>query len=111
SMVPHHPIVADPPLGLQAEDPLQFATARPPSVVVFLLRCGLRKASVVLQQILLLQVLVRGFIAGDLFPPQLLHQPILMHPVVSLHPSLGLRRTGGNDANPQLLTHYPSYTK
>src|SRR5881628_3268820 len=30
-----------------------------------------------------------------------------MDPVVALHPSLRLRRTGGNDANPQLLTHAP----
>src|SRR5216110_2070118 len=30
-----------------------------------------------------------------------------MDPVDALHPSLRLRRTGGNDANPQLLTHAP----
>jgi len=47
----------------------------------------------VLRQILLFQILIRGFVAVDLLPPQFLDQPILMHSVHPLHPPfrLGLR--------------------
>src|SRR6266542_4139228 len=65
------------------------------------------KASVVLRQILLFQILVRGFVAVDLLPPKLLNQTILMYAVDPLHSSLGLRRTSSNDPDPQLLTHAP----
>src|SRR6266542_5885030 len=65
------------------------------------------KASVVLRQILLFQILVRGFVAVDPLPPKLLNQTILMYAVDPLHSSLGLRRTSSNDPDPQLLTHAP----
>jgi hypothetical protein len=92
AVVPDHPVVADRALGLQAENLTQFAGGRLPSVII--LRLGRRpgKASVVLWQILFFQILVGGFIAVDLLPPQLLDEPILMNPVDSLHTSLGVSR-------------------
>src|SRR6266550_6740746 len=84
---------------------MQFAFSQLPPVIVLWLRRRPRKTSVVLRQIFFFQILVRGFVAADPFPPQLLDQPILMDPVVALHSSLRLRRTGGNDSNPQFLTH------
>jgi len=59
---------------------MQFAGARLSSVVVLGLRRWQGKASVVLRQILFLQILIRGFVAVDLLPPQFLDQPILMVP-------------------------------
>src|ERR1700686_1724088 len=107
AFVPDHPVVADRALGLEAENLPQFAGGRLAAVIVLRLRRWLGEASVVLRQIRFLQILVRGFVARDLLPPQLLDQPILMGPVVALHPALRLRRTGGNNSNAQLLTHPP----
>lgn len=49
SMVPYHPIVADPPFGFQAEDLAQLGSARLASVVVLRLAGGSRKAPIVLR--------------------------------------------------------------
>ena len=61
-----------------------------PPVIVLRLARQPHQPSVVLRQILLLQVLVGRLVAVDLFAPQLLNQPILMRAVVALHPSLGV---------------------
>src|SRR2546426_194411 len=58
------------------------------------------KAPVVFRQILCLQVRVGLGVAGDLFAPQLLHQPVLMRAVNPLHASLGLRRAGRDQLDP-----------
>jgi len=107
SLMSDHPIVANATFGLQPENLSQFAGRRLPPVIVLASRRWAGKASVVLRQVLLFQILVRGFVVVDLLPPQFLDQPILMGPVVALHPALGLGRTGGNDPDAQFLTHAP----
>src|SRR5579864_9259131 len=102
-----HPVVADRALGLQAEDLLQFAGPRLASVIVLHLGRLPRKTAIVLRQIFLFQVLIGRLVTGDLLPSHFLDQSILMGAVVALYSSLGLRRTGSDDPNAQLLTHTP----
>ena len=66
------------------------------------------KPSVVRRQIFFCQILVGGFVAIDLLPPQFLDQPILMGPVVAFYPALRLGCTGGNDPDAQFLTLRPN---
>src|SRR6266446_292445 len=103
----NHPVVADRALRLQAEYLMELAGPRVASVVILRLGCFPSKAAVVLRQIFLLQVLVGRLVTGDLLAPHFLDQSILMGAVVALHPPLGLRRTGGDDPDAQLLTHAP----
>jgi hypothetical protein len=100
-----HPVVADAALGLEAEHLTQFPGARLAPVIVLRLRRWNGKPSVVRRQIVLFQILVRGCVAVDPFPPHFLDQPILMRPVIALHPPFGLGRAGRHDSNLQLLTH------
>src|SRR5258708_3040657 len=102
-----HPIVANAAFGLQPENLSQFAGRRLPPVIVLCPGRWAGKASVVLRQVLVFQILVRGIVAGDLLPPQFLDQPILMGPVVALYPALGLGRTGATTPNPHFLPHPP----
>jgi hypothetical protein len=73
-----HPGVGSRALALQAENFAQFAAGRFPAVITLQLRLGTGKASVVFRQLLLSQILVRGFVVVDLLPSQLLNQTILM---------------------------------
>jgi hypothetical protein len=76
--------------------------------MVVLFGCGyVPKSLVVLLQILLLQKLVGGRIGFDLFPPQLLHQPVLVRAVIALHAPFRLCRVGCDDSSPQPRTHLP----
>src|SRR6201981_2689662 len=102
-----HPVVADRALSLQAENLLQFAGRELASVIVLRLGRSTSKAAIVLRQIFLFQVLVGCLVAGDLLAPHFFDQSILVGAVVALHSSLGLRRTGSDDPDAQLLTHPP----
>jgi len=90
---------------LQTEDLAQFTPARCSSVIIFRLFRQTRKTTVALRQIFLLQVLIRRLVTGDSCPPQFLDQSVLVRGMIAFHPSLGLRRTGSDDPNAQLLTY------
>jgi len=57
------------------------------------------------RQIFFCQILVGGFVASDLLPPQFLDQPILMRPVVAFYPAPKFRRfaTIGNSPHIAML--------
>jgi hypothetical protein len=105
ALVPDYPVVADAARALQTDDLAQFTPARYAPVIIFRLFRRTRKTTVVLRQIFLLQVLIRRPVTGDSFPPQFLDQSVPVRAVIAFHPSLGLRRTGSDDPNAQLLTH------
>src|ERR1700733_644227 len=106
-LVPHHPVLADRPLPLQSEYPIQCGRPGRPPVIVLWLRSHPRKPPVVFRQIVPLQIHIRLCVTADLLPSQLLHQPILMCPVYPFHSSLRLRRTGRDQLDPQLRAHAP----
>src|SRR5258708_4541645 len=108
ALMSDHPIVGNGAFGLQPETLSQFAGRRLPPVIVLCPGRWAGKASVVLRQVLVFQILVRGIVAGDLLPPQFLDQPILMGPVVALYPALGLGRTGGTHPVAHLFPHTPT---
>src|SRR5262249_62261196 len=64
-----------------------------------------RVAAIVLSDIVLLQKYIRCLVMADSRKPQFLHQPVLMRAVSAFHAALGWGRAGGDDADPQLLTH------
>src|SRR5208337_1938823 len=105
--VAHHPVLANRALALQPENPLQFRGARRATVIV--LRLGRRapKSVVVFRQIFPLQIHVGHLVTADILPPQLFHQTVLMRAVNPFHAPLGLRRTGGDQLDPQLRAHAP----
>src|SRR5260221_11473970 len=103
--IPHHPIVADAARALQSENLPQFTPARCATVIILRLGRRTRKAAIVLRQFLLLQIRVHGSVPADSFPPQFLDQPVLVRAMIAFHSSFGLRRTGSDDPNAQLLTH------
>src|SRR5450755_918621 len=106
-LVPHHPIVADPALALQSENPVQLSRSRRATMIVLALGRRSREPAIVLRQIFPLQVHVRRLVTTDFFSPQFFHQTILMRAVLPLHSSLGLRRTGRDHLDPQLRAHAP----
>src|SRR5260370_2789787 len=83
-----HPIVANAAFGLQPENLSQFAGRRLPPVIVLCPGRWAGKASVVLRQVLVFQILVRGIVAGDLLPPQFLYPPTLLVPPAPPYPPL-----------------------
>src|SRR5467141_4078017 len=106
-LIPHHSVIADRALVLQTKDPIQFRRPRCATMVVLRLRRRARKPLVVFRQILPLQIHIGLFVTAALFAPQFLHQPVLMRAVLPLHSSLGLRRTGRDNLDPQLPAHPP----
>src|ERR1035437_6550762 len=99
-LIAHHPVVADHPFRLQPENLIQFFRLRRRTMVV-LLGCGIApKPLIILRQILLLQKVVGGCIGFDLFPTQLLHQPVLVRAVIALHAPFRLCRVGRDDSSP-----------
>src|ERR1019366_3901453 len=86
----NHPVIAQYPFGFQPENRRQLPRPRAGQMIVLRRRRRLRVMSVVLRAVLFPQVTIGVGMRPNLFPPQLLHQPVLMRPVISLHPSLRL---------------------
>jgi hypothetical protein len=104
-VVAHHPIVAHPTFGLQAENGVQLCGARFCPVIVFRARRALREALVQRGKILRLQIGIGGLVGVDVLAPEFLHQPVLVHPVLAFHAPFGLWRAGADDADPQSRAH------
>ena len=64
-LVADHPVIADRPLGFQAEDLAQFSRTRFAPVIILGPCRRLRKTAIVFRQICLLQILVRGLVTAD----------------------------------------------
>jgi hypothetical protein len=64
ALVPDHPVIADPPLGLQPENLAQVPDRRLAPVIVLRLSRWLGKTTIMFHQILLLQIMVGRLVAG-----------------------------------------------
>src|SRR5437867_4277467 len=103
--VTHHPVFTEHSFFLQPEHVVQLSRRGTLPMIVGFSGRRSRVVAIVLGDVMLLQISIGIVIVADCGQPQLLDQPVLMGTVHALHPPLGLRRTGGDDADPQLGAH------
>src|SRR5947208_2291474 len=98
--VTHHPVFTEHSFFLQPEHVVQLSRRGTLPMIVGFSGRRSRVVAIVLGDVMLLQISIGIVIVADCGQPQLLDQPVLMGTVHALHPPLGLRRTGGDDADP-----------
>src|SRR5439155_671058 len=107
--VTHHPVFTEHSFFLQPEHVVQLSRRGTLPMIVGFSGRRSRVVAIVLGDVMLLQISIGIVIVAYCRQPQLLDQPVLMGTVHALHPPLGLRRTGGDDADPSLAHICPNW--